>query len=341
MLDSVDLGITLIDNDFNVVIANRRQAEIVGASRTELVGTKCYQRFEGCSELCQGCPGVEAMAERCRTEVERTGHRNGTPFAVRLKASPVIDEGGQVTGFVEVVEDIRERKAQERHIAWLATFPEESPNLVVSIGPDGTLLYGNPAGLRLLDEWRKTEPAPVPGPWLEHASAAMVSGSSQDVEWQFGDRSYTLTFAPSINHRCVNIYGMETTQRKQAETALRISEEKYRSYVNDSPLGIFIADPQGRFVDVNPAACRMSQYGVDELLRMSIPDILTPDSTERGMQSFRDVKETGQSAADLRFRQKHGGTLEIAIQAVQLSPDCFIGFCEDITAQAGRRNVAA
>ena len=38
----------------------------------------------------------------------------------------------------------------------------------------------------------------------------------------------------------------------------RISREQHRSYVTGSPIAIFVADREGRYVRANPAACAMT-----------------------------------------------------------------------------------
>ena len=67
-----------------------------------------------------------------------------------------------------------------------------------------------------------------------------------------------------------------------------VNEEKYRRYVDDSPLGIFIIDATGRYMEVNPAACRMTGFSAEELPRMSIPELLAPDGLEEGLRHRRN-----------------------------------------------------
>ena len=53
----------------------------------------------------------------------------------------------------------------------------------------------------------------------------------------------------------------EITDRKKAEEALRESEERYRSFFEQSPMGIYQTTPDGRIVAANPALLRMLGFG--------------------------------------------------------------------------------
>jgi PAS domain S-box-containing protein len=122
LVEGVDVGITLVDSSHNIVTANRKQAELVHRAPAELVGKKCYGEYEGRATVCTHCPGVKAMTSGRPVEIEITDQRkDGTTFAVRLKASPLFDQDGKATGFIEVVEDITESRQvqqaleKERH----------------------------------------------------------------------------------------------------------------------------------------------------------------------------------------------------------------------------------
>ena len=67
----------------------------------------------------------------------------------------------------------------------------------------------------------------------------------------------------------------EITERKNAEEALRESEEKYRRIFENSVVGIFQSTPEGRFIGVNPAFAKMLRYEYPEDLVASISDIAT------------------------------------------------------------------
>jgi PAS domain S-box-containing protein len=119
MVDSIDLGINFIDCDHNLVMVNAAQARHFNKSPREMVGKKCYRELEKRDAVCPYCPGVEAIATGRPAQVETHGVRDdGSRFNVRLRAFPVFRQDGTVIGFVEIGQDITERKAAEEALAW-------------------------------------------------------------------------------------------------------------------------------------------------------------------------------------------------------------------------------
>jgi len=62
-------------------------------------------------------------------------------------------------------------------------------------------------------------------------------------------------------------------QRKQAEEALRIAEERYHSIVENAMEGIFQITPSGRYISANPALAKLYGYDSPEELMSSIKNI--------------------------------------------------------------------
>ena len=120
-------------------------------------------------------------------------------------------------------------------------------------------------------------------------------------------------------------------ERKEAEEALRDSEEKYRTYIENAPEGIFIVDSSGKYVDVNLTACQMTGYSREELLDMSIQELASPESPPNNLDSFNEVKMTGKAYSEVLLRRKNGTDLQASLLAVTLSEDRFMAFCTDIT----------
>jgi PAS domain S-box-containing protein/putative nucleotidyltransferase with HDIG domain len=123
----------------------------------------------------------------------------------------------------------------------------------------------------------------------------------------------------------------DVTERRLAEEALRASEEKFRNYIEYAPGGIFIVDETGRYIDANPSACRILGYSKEDILNMSIRDLLAEESLEDGLSHFRNITELNSARSDLWHKHKDGSKRCLTISAVKLSTNRFLGFCVDIT----------
>jgi PAS domain S-box-containing protein len=65
----------------------------------------------------------------------------------------------------------------------------------------------------------------------------------------------------------------DITERKQAEEALRLSEEKYRSLFEESIAVVYAFDRKKNFIDTNQAGLDLVGYSREELLAMHISDV--------------------------------------------------------------------
>ena len=126
----------------------------------------------------------------------------------------------------------------------------------------------------------------------------------------------------------LNKYANELTR---VNASLKTSEEKYKNYIECAPDGVFIADENGKYIEVNEAACRITGYSRDELVKMSISDILPEESQEDSLAYFRKVIKTGASKIDVLFKHKNGSLRWWSVESVKLSETRFLGFAKDIT----------
>jgi len=116
VVENIDVGIALIDVDHTVAAVNPAQARMLGKNVDQLVGKKCYREFEKREAVCPHCPGAKAMATGRAAEVDTLGIRDdGSQFAARVRAFPVVGPDGAPTGFVELVEDVTQRKRAEQY----------------------------------------------------------------------------------------------------------------------------------------------------------------------------------------------------------------------------------
>jgi len=134
------------------------------------------------------------------------------------------------------ITDITERKQAEEQIAKLAKFPAEDPHPVLRISAFGTVMYGNKASLPLLKAWRCRVGESLPDCWYRFALDALSSGQSEQTDIQCDGRTFTLTFAPVVDANYVNVYGLDVTQRKQAEQKLLDYQSQLKSLASQLTL---------------------------------------------------------------------------------------------------------
>ncbi len=131
----------------------------------------------------------------------------------------------------------------------------------------------------------------------------------------------------------------DITERKEAEERLKESEEKFRSYVENAPNGVFVVDKDGNYLEVNKTACEVTGYSEEELLEMNISDLVTSEARDKAIETFEELLETGKMRTELPYLRKDEGKGYWSINAVKISDDRYLGFVEDITErkEAGER----
>ncbi len=117
LVDNLPLGISLIDSRHRIIMANKTQAEWFRRTPESLVGQCCFEQFEKRDHICTHCPGTVSMKTGEIAQIDTVGIRDdGSNFAARLHTVPLFDDMGTATGFIEVVEDITERKKAEEDL---------------------------------------------------------------------------------------------------------------------------------------------------------------------------------------------------------------------------------
>jgi PAS domain S-box-containing protein len=131
----------------------------------------------------------------------------------------------------------------------------------------------------------------------------------------------------------------DITARKQAEAALKRSEERYRSIFENSPLGIFQSTLEGRFLRVNPALARILGYEspqdvIDSVLDMATQVHACPQQRAGILQQMEE--NDGQIICENEYLRKDGrkwiGHLTMSIINDEKGiPHHLDGIVEDVT----------
>lgn len=112
---------------------------------------------------------------------------------------------------------------------------------------------------------------------------------------------------------------------------LRESEEKYRLMMQQAADGIFLADDDGKLIDVNPRGCRMLDFEREEMLAFNIRDLVPPDHLEQVEDSIRQIRSGKSLLAESRMRRKSGGFLDVEVSAGLLENRLLMITVRDIT----------
>lgn len=93
------------------------------------------------------------------------------------------------------------------------------------------------------------------------------------------------------------------------------AEEDNEKILRTALEGFWIADKQGRILEVNNAYCRMTGYSREELLNRSISDFESIDSPMETAKRFEEIMKTGSDLFQSRHKRKDGQVIDIEVSA--------------------------
>lgn len=124
----------------------------------------------------------------------------------------------------------------------------------------------------------------------------------------------------------------DITARKRTEAALRDSERRTKGILETAMDGFWIVDMQGKFLEINEAASRITGWSKEELLTMSVTDVEVVESPVEIQDRIRRVMANGSERFESRQRRKDGSIIdvEVSIHWMPADRNLFV-FMRDIT----------
>lgn len=152
------------------------------------------------------------------------------------------------------------------------------------------------------------------------------------------DRFYDI-YAYSPARGRFAVIASDISDRKKAEDALRVSEEKFRSFFEHAAVGMGrVSFTDACWIDVNGAFCRMLGYSPDAMKATPWPQITHPEDLDLDLIPFRRMAagELETYSVEKRFIHKNGHHVwaRLALSLVRNAegrPDYEIAVIEDIT----------
>lgn len=113
--------------------------------------------------------------------------------------------------------------------------------------------------------------------------------------------------------------------------ALRASESRYRTLVEQASDGIFLTSPDGRYVEANQSGCAMLGYSREEILSMRMDDLIDPGELIERPLRIQELAEGKKLIVERNLRRKDGSRLPVEISATLLPKGYMQGIVRDVT----------
>jgi len=313
LVEYSSLAIVTLDERHNIISCNRDFEELFYFKTSDIVGRNL-------DELIAGQENIEdAISYTKQTlsgqAIHGSGKRkrkDGTYIDVEFIGAPIIiDE--KLIGAYGIYQDISERKQVEEALqqsekryrtlveeSFDGIFVQKGSKIVFTNQRLNEMLGYEQGDLLSLDHWviyhpdyqeltRTRAQARMQGKKV--TSHYEVKLQREDGSWLYGDiRARAITFEGEFG---IQVWVRDISDRKQAEEALRESEEKYRTILENIEDGYFEVDIAGNLTFFNDSVVKSLGYSKDELLGMNSRQYTDEENAKKLYQTFNTVHTTG------------------------------------------------
>ena len=282
-------------------------------------------------------------------------HKDGRLLALESSGNPVFGPDGRYRGYRGVTRDITARKRLEDENELKAMLLDTVKDAIYMHDRGGQIVYANEAAYAQLgyteEEMRDVSFQQLLAPesaarFAEQTESTIKLGKAVfESEHLRADGGImpAETHAHALeldNETFIMRVVRDITDRKQAERALKESEEKFRVTFENAPIGMCLTDTEGRILTANGALCAAGGYSMEEILHMSSSDFTHPDDLAFSREWMRRIVagKSAPASIEKRYIGKDGRVISALVSASLLkrahgTPMGVIIALQDITAR--------
>ena len=259
----------------------------------------------------------------------RLQKKDGAPIDIIFSAAPLSDNDGQRSGVVAVIADITEQKRQAEQVRLLQSVVVNTNDAVIVTeaepidDPGPRIIYVNEAFTRISgyqpEEVLGKTPRILQGPKTDQAELHKVRTALSSwrpvtvevVNYRKDGSEFWNEFSlvPVANTQGWYTHWIavqrDTTGRKGVEQALRQSEERFRSLIENALDIIMILDPDGTIGYVSPSVEKVLGYAETDLVGLNVIDCIHPDDWIITRDRLTNIVHDPELARPIEFRYRH------------------------------------
>lgn len=124
----------------------------------------------------------------------------------------------------------------------------------------------------------------------------------------------------------------DVTVRKHREQQLHASQARLQALFDHSNDAILLADDNGCYVDVNPAACRMLGYNRNELLGLQNSGLFAAADRSWAEGAWKEFLACGSHNGECKLRRRDGSTLRVDYSSIaRILPGLHLSMLRDMS----------
>ncbi|HML04496.1 MAG TPA: PAS domain S-box protein, partial [Methanobacterium sp.] len=289
IIENIQDGYFRLDKEGKIIMASPSLAEMYGfGSSQEMIGITAAPLYKNIEDREQMLGELNKQGKLDDYEIEAV--KGNDSFWASVNAQFYYDNKGQIQGIEGFTRDITLRKKSEEelkqrsallNISYEAFFSWEYDKGILSWNKGAERLYGfseNETIGKISHDLLKTEHPTEFNEFMEKLYKEKMwtgelihttkNGSKLIVE------SRQQLIQDSSGKKIVIETNRDITKRKEAESALKESEERYYNLFKDNHAVMLLIEPEtGKIVDSNSAADSFYGYTQEEMLKININDI--------------------------------------------------------------------